>query len=324
MKRAKNLFCKIHDIDNLYKAYLLARRSKRYRMEVLKFTERLPEELESIRNDIINKTYKVGEYKVFKVYEPKERNIMALPFRDRVVQHAINNIVEDCITNKLIRHTYACVRGRGTHAASYTLRTWMKNVDTNLYYLKCDIHKYFPSINNRILKEYIDNIIKCRDTKNLIYSIIDSNENGIPIGNLTSQVLANLYLSKLDNYVSNELGFRRYIRYMDDFIIFGYDKDELRNLLNLIIMYTDRELDVKLNHKTKISPIYKGVDFVGYVHYKNKVNIRRSTYIRLKKHIKQNADGVNNILSIVSLVGMLGHITNKKLYDNYKEKYRIS
>lgn len=323
MKRANNLFEKICDIDNLYKAYLLARRSKRYRMEVLYFSNNLPEELQSIQDDLLSRKYTVGKYKVFKVYEPKERNIMALPFRDRVVQHAINNIIEKYITNKLIRHTYACVSSRGTHAASYTVRKWLNNIDRNSYYLKCDIHKYFPSIDKGILKTQVSQIIKCEDTLNVIFNIIDSNPIGIPIGNLTSQVLANLYLSSLDKYISYELNYKQYIRYMDDFVIIGYTKDELKTLLAEIEEFLKIKLNVRLNHKTRLEPIYKGIDFVGYKHFKDRVNIRRSTFLRLKKHIKGNTNN-RNMSSIVSLVGMLGHVSNRPLYKDYKGKYKIS
>ena len=319
MKRINDLYDKIYSLDNLYKAYLLARKLKRYRCEVLEFEKDLALNLKILQNQLITKTYTTGKYKKFKVYEPKERTIMALPFKDRVVQHAVNNIIEEYITNRLYRHTYACVKGRGVHAASFTVRKWLKDCSCDAYCLKCDIKKYFPSINKDTLYKQVSDIIKCEDTLWLLGNIIYSNpDSGIPIGNLTSQILANLYLTKLDNFLRFHYGIERYIRYMDDFVLIGYDKEYLREILFSIELFIESELNLSLNNKTKLSPIFGGINFVGYVHYKDKVMVRRSTFIRLKN--KMRVLNCENKMSIPGSMGMLKYISNIHLYRYFWEK----
>lgn len=318
MKRLKDIYSKIYDMDNLYKAYLLSRRSKRYRAEVLYFTNNLPEELEKLHLELKNKTYKVGVYKQFKVYEPKERIIMSLPFRDRVVQHAINNIIEKHIIDRMIQTTYACVKGRGTHSASKKTREWIHSVDNDLYFLKCDIRKYFPSTDKDVLLSIVRRYIKCTDTLNLLKVIIESHiGTGIPIGNLTSQLMANLYLSELDKYVTQSLKFQRYIRYMDDFLVVGYSKSDLKNLLNDIEVFLKDILKLEINNKTRLAPVHFGINFVGYVHKYNDVKIRRCTLIKIKYNIKSDAVDSNVKRSII---GMLKHVSNRQMYDQYRKQ----
>ena len=204
------------DYGNVQKAYNKARKCKRHRKDVLIFTKDKEENLDKVREDILNLAYEPSEYHYFKVYEPKERQIMALPFYDRVVQHAINNVLEPIFDKRFISQSYACRKGKGMHAASDTLKEWLYewnkyHPDQPLYAIKADIHHYFQSIDHAILKAEIRKVIKDAGVLALLDRIIDHNGNmpdgvGIPVGNLTSQLFANIYLDALDQFIKHELG----------------------------------------------------------------------------------------------------------------------
>ena len=256
------------DYANVQKAYNKARKCKRYRKDVLIFTKDKEGNLEKVRDDILNLSYEPSEYHYFKVFEPKERQIMALPFYDRVVQHAINNVLEPIFDKRFISRSYACRKGKGMHAASDALKNWLYewqkfHPDEPLYAIKADIH------HNGNMPEGI----------------------GIPVGNLTSQLFANIYLDKLDKYVKHTLGAKQYIRYMDDFIILSPDKDELRRWLADIEVFLRDELRLALNPKTAILAAKNGIDFVGYKHRATHRKVRPDSIKRVKKTIKKCESG---------------------------------
>ncbi|MGL4998586.1 MAG: RNA-directed DNA polymerase, partial [Cetobacterium sp.] len=212
--------------------------------------------------------------------------------------------------------------------ASKTLKKWIYNTrDKKMYYLKCDIAKYFDSINHAILINILESKMKCPDTLGLLKQIIDNGTGvGIPIGNLTSQTFANVYLNEFDKFIKHELKIKKYIRYMDDFIILEESKEKLHKYLNKIENYLSSNLALRLNHKTRISPVYKGVDFVGYNHFINRTNLRRSTWIRQKKNIKKMFKELKSKEIVVEEVrkkisSILGHI---KHADTFKLKTNIS
>lgn len=320
------------DDENIQKAYNKARKCKRYRKEVLIFTKDKEENLERVRNDILRLTYEPSEYRYFKVYEPKERQIMALPFYDRVVQHAINNVLEPIFDKRFICHSYACRKGKGMHAASDTLQEWLYgwnkyHPDEPLYAIKADIHHYFQSINHDVLKAEIRKVIKDAGTLALVDTIIDHNGNmpdgvGIPVGNLTSQLFANIYLNTLDQYVKHTLGAEHYIRYMDDFIILSPDKEQLRNWLADIERFLRDELQLELNPKTTILAAKNGIDFVGYKHRATHRKVRRDSIKRIKKTVKHYEDGeiTKEQLqkSIQSWTGHAGHADSYHLRQKIK------
>ena len=264
------------DYGNVQKAYNKARKCKRHRKDVLIFTKDKEENLDKVREDIINLAYEPSKYHYFKVYEPKERQIMALPFYDRVVQHAINNVLEPIFDKRFISQSYACRKGKGMHAASDTLKEWLYewnkyHPDQPLYAIKADIHHYFQSIDHAVLKTEIRKVIKDAGVLALLDRIIDHNGNmpdgvGIPVGNLTSQLFANIYLDALDQFIKHELGVEAYIRYMDDFVILSPDKEQLRSWLARIEQFLREELKLEFNPKTTILAAKNGIDFVGYKH----------------------------------------------------------
>jgi retron-type reverse transcriptase len=307
--------------DNILIAYNKARKCKRYRAEVMRFTRAKEENIEQVRQDIKELAYRQGEYRYFKVYEPKERQIMALPFYDRVVQHAVVNILEPIFDKRFISHSYACRKGKGMHAASDTLYKWLYdwnkyNPEQPLYAIKADIHQYFKSINHNVLKEEIRKTIKDKQALELTERMIDGNGNmpdgvGIPVGNLTSQLFANIYLNKLDQFIKHRLRARYYMRYMDDFLILSPDIEELRAWLKEIESFINNKLKLELNPKTTILCCKNGVDFAGYKHRFTHRKVRRDSVKRMKRKIKRYITGKSTkdelLKSLQSWTGHAGH-----------------
>ena len=315
------------DYGNVQKAYNKARKCKRHRKDVLIFTKDKEENLDKVREDIINLAYEPSKYHYFKVYEPKERQIMALPFYDRVVQHAINNVLEPIFDKRFISQSYACRKGKGMHAASDTLKEWLYewnkyHPDQPLYAIKADIHHYFQSIDHAVLKTEIRKVIKDAGVLALLDRIIDHNGNmpdgvGIPVGNLTSQLFANIYLDALDQFIKHELGVEAYIRYMDDFVILSPDKEQLRSWLAQIEQFLREELKLEFNPKTTILAAKNGIDFVGYKHRATHRKVRKDSIKRIKRTIKKCESGkiTKEQLqkSIQSWTGHAGHADSYNL-----------
>lgn len=312
MAKITNLYEQIYDFENLYQAYLSARKNKRFRRDVLRFSASLEENLIQIQNELIWNTYEVGRYKEFYVYDPKKRLIMALDFKDRVVQWAIYRQLNPLLDRRFIEDSYGCRIGKGTHKAADRLQYWLRQTDRKpdkYYYLKLDISKYFYRIDHEVLikilrkkisderlMQLLESIINCDDTKFGIPTGIDADqcdkedrlsEVGIPIGNLTSQMFANLYLNELDQYAKHTLKLHYYLRYMDDIIILHNDKKYLHEIKATIENFLNDELRLQLNKKTAIRPINVGIEFVGFRIYSTHKKLKRKSLRRIKKRVKQ-------------------------------------
>ena len=249
-------------MKNALNAYQKARRCKRYRPEVLEFEANREEYLGKAIRELESLTYTPGKYKVFKVWEPKERIIMALPFYDRVIQHMIVNYIEPIFEHQFIYHSYACRKGKGAHRASKQLTRWLYNLEVvqgkSVYVLKADIHHYFQSIDHKVLKREIRTYIKDKDLLVILDRIIDHNGIfpdgvGIPVGNLTSQLFANVYLHRLDMFVKHTLHAEHYMRYMVDFVIISEDLEQLKRWEKQIEIFLADVLKLQLNPKTTIA-----------------------------------------------------------------------
>jgi retron-type reverse transcriptase len=293
MKTHKNLFQEVFKFENLYNSYLKARRGKNNSAEVLRFTYNLENELLKLQCELKNQTYKTGKYRHFIIFEPKERKISALPFRDRVVHHAICSVIGVIFEKKFIYDSYACRKGKGTHAGVDRIQKFIRKVSINCYVLKCDVSKYFSSVNPEVLKQVIREKIADKELLQLLDKIIDSQEeqnsslnNGIPIGNLTSQLFANIYLNKLDEYIKYELKIKYYLRYMDDFIILHESKEYLHGVKEKVrIFFISMKLTLHPK-KANIFPVALGVDFLGYRIFNNHRLVRKSTVKRFLKNVK--------------------------------------
>lgn len=324
MKRHGNLFHKIYDIENLYNAYTVCLRGKRLKRGVLPFTYNASSELLRLQRELKSEAYQVGKYYSFYVYEPKRRLVQALPFRDRVIQQALCQIITPIIEKTFIHDTFACIKERGTHAGSRRLQSFLRSAQKKwdkAYCLKCDIHSYFPSIDHNILLDMFSRKLKCQSTMRLIWLVTNSNGQsvGIPIGNLLSQLSANLYLSLLDHYVKEHHRARYYLRYMDDFCIVHAGKKYLAFLKDQISNFLDIRLKLKFNRKTSIFPITQGVDFLGYRTWTTYRLIRKRSAKRMRRRLKamarKYANGEIRLDKIrASVVSWIGHCVHANTY----------
>ena len=321
-----DLYERIYDYENLRLAYRKASFGRRYDPAVLRFHACLDENLIELQNELIWKTYKPGPYSSFLIHEPKERLIYVSPFRDRVLHHAIMNIVEPIWDSLFIDDSFACRKGKGTHAALYRtdgfLRRAFRRAGSHVYCFKGDISKFFPSINHHVLMAVIRQKIKCRDTLWLFDQIIfaagdraDPASCNMPIGNLISQWAANLYLHELDCFVKHDLHIKDYIRYMDDFIILSGDKVTLHVIKREIECFVESRLKLKLNPKSDIFPASRGIDFLGYRTWVSHRILRKSSLVRATKRFKRLSQEYGQGLvalphvhsSVMSWLGHCGH-----------------
>ena len=281
MKRVGNIFEQIISLDNLRLEDLKARRGKLRSYGVTNHDKSREENIQRLHVMLKEKSYRTSDYDVFKIFDPKEREIYRLPyFPDRIVHHAIMGVLEPVWVSVFTKNTYACIKGRGIHAAMKDVKIALKDRENTTYCLKLDIRKYYPSIDHAILKQLIRRKIKCQDTLQLLDHIVDS-ASGVPIGNYLSQYFANLYLAYFDHWIKEEKRVKYYFRYADDMVFLHADKAYLHSLLTDIKIYLERELSLKLKDNYQVFPVKeRGIDFVGYVF--------RHTHILLRKSIKKN------------------------------------
>jgi len=287
MKRHGNLFSKIVEKDNIYLAYKKARNGKGWQDTVKRFELNLDENIVNIQQSLINKTYTTSDYTERIIYEPKQRIIYKLPFNpDRIIQHAIMNVVEPIWDSLMIHDSYSCRKGKGIHAASKRTSEFIRQVYPG-YCLKMDIRKFYPSINHEIMFNIVQHKIKCQDTLDLFEDVIYSipGSKNVPIGNYTSQWLGNLYMNEVDMFVKHQLHFKHYIRYCDDFIFMHKDKSYLHEIKDTVTEFIKNSLDMSLS-KNDIFPIAHGIDFVGYRHFPKHILVRRSTANRVKQRLQ--------------------------------------
>lgn len=315
----------IYNFKNLLAAHNTAIKNiatpKRYRKHVTDFTINLEENLIELQNDLIWHTYELGDFFVFLVYEPKKRDISALPFRDRIVQIALCNIIEPYIDAKFINESYACRKNKGTLAAARRAAYYI-NKPQNTYYIKGDIHKFFYSIDLDILIKLFEKYIDDKEIIWLICKIIkkDNPEKGIKIGNRLSQLAANIYLHELDFYIKQKLRIKNYARYMDDFVIFSNNKHKLKIWLNQIEIFINQNLHLELNSKTCINKCKNGVDFVGFRIFPNYMIVKKKSLKRTSKLLRGWIHGkVNDEAFLASIGSRCGHARGSVSYKFYNE-----
>ena len=280
MKRATSLFNQIVSYENVRLAWLKARKGKRSKPVVRNFYKNVNLNLEKVQKNLKSNPPVLSSYTQFTIYDPKERVISVVPFVDRVMHHAIMNVLEPVFERQFIFHAYACRKGKGSHkAVNYAF----KKARTHKYFLKLDVRKYFDNIDHLVLKKLLSKIIKDVECLNLLFALIDSygmvvstgsttassdsttaSGKGLPIGNLTSQFFANYYLSLLDHYVLEQLKPCGYVRYMDDFLLFDDSKEKLKIFLTQIENFCKNELILELKPPV-LGNCKNGASFLGYL-----------------------------------------------------------
>ncbi|MEA5536837.1 RNA-directed DNA polymerase [Crocosphaera sp. XPORK-15E] len=305
MKRLGKLWEKVIDFENLYLASRKAQKGKRFRDNVLEFNDNIENSLFELHHELETKTYQPGEYHTFRIYDPKPRLISAAPYRDRIVHHALCNIIIPPIEKSFIFDTYANRIGFGSHKA---LKRFTKFARSHRYVLQCDIKKYFPSIDHQILKQQIYRKIKCQDTLWLIDAIIDNSNpqepvndyflgddlltplerrKGLPIGNLTSQFFSNFYLNGFDHFIQEKIKCHNYLRYVDDFALFSDDHQFLTDARMKIEEYlTTLRLTIH-PVKSQLFETKQGANFLGFRVLPDRIRVRNDNLRRSRRRFRE-------------------------------------
>ena len=343
MKRHGNLWGQVVSFEALLHAAEEARRGKRFRPAVAAFHFNQERELWKLHEELTTKTYRPGAYRSFFIYEPKERQISAAPYRDRVVHHALTGVLEPIFEKTFIADSYACRKGKGTHAGVNRCQEFARRFR---YVLKADIQKFFPSLDHEICKELVARKIKDRDVLGLVGQIIDGSNpqedvwnyfpgddlftpgerrRGIPIGNQTSQFFANVYLDPLDHFVKDRLGITGYVRYVDDFLVFSDDKGHLAGVREQIRAFLIRLRLVLHPKKCAILPVAAGIRFLGYRVFPThrllpKENVQRFRR-RVRRMQEEYAAGRASFAEVYQrLMSWSGHAEQA---NTYRLRYRL-
>ena len=287
MKRSGKLYRRIIEWDNLLCAFYNAARGKRLRPDVVLYEKNLYENLKTLQTHLINQTVPIGNYRFFKIYDPKERLICAAPFEERVLHHAIINITGQVFERLQIYDSYACRKGKGTNAALVRALYFTKQYP---YFLKLDMKKYFDSISHNKLATLFAAKFKDKALLNLFDKLLASycvtEGRGLPIGNLTSQYFANFYLGFFDHYAKEKMQVKGYVRYMDDVLLFANTMQEIRDILHTAKHFLEGELLLTLKEET-IGKTASGVPFLGFLLKPQGIYLAQKKKKRLKKRIKE-------------------------------------
>ena len=331
MKRAGVLFEQIVTFDNLLVAARKALRGqKKYTARAATFYFHLEQELLMLEQDLRSGSYQPAPYTTFVIYEPKQRHISASDFRDRVVHHAICNIIEPLFERSMIFDSYACRTGKGSHAAVKRAQHFARRFR---YGLKCDIRKYFETIDHAVLKQILARKIKDGALLHLLSKIIDHSvpgylaDKGLPIGALTSQIFANLYLSELDHFLKDRLRVRGYLRYMDDFLLFAQNKTILRDWLVLIRQFITDQLLLELKDDALLlAPVSQGIPFLGFRIFPGLIRLDRRHMIRFRRKIREREQAyrkgeIDEEMLYRSVSSMIAHISHANTYQMRKDLF---
>ena len=301
---------------------------KRKRKDVAEFSLNLMGNVITLHQDLLRKTYKHGSYQLFKINDPKPRDIHKASVRDRLLHHAIYRILCPYFDKKFIYDSYSCRINKGTHRAISRLNKFALKISRNhtrtVWILKCDIKKFFASINHETLKSILKNNLKDSDVEWLLGRVIDSFHTdgkpgvGLPLGNLTSQLLVNIYMNEFDQFIKRKLKTRCYIRYADDFVILNGDRNYLQDLIPRISEFLETKLKLTLHpDKLFIKTLASGIDFLGWISFPRHRVLRTSTKRRMFARIKEKSGNDN---TVQSYLGLLSHGNTHKVKDKIEEQ----
>ena len=328
----ENLYEEIYNFDNLFEAWKSAKKGKSKKRYVKRFGNHLEENLNNLSNQLKNKTYKPHKLKTFILRDPKTRKISKSAFRDRIVHLAICRIIMPDIEKQFIYDSYANLKRKGTLKAIERFDQFKRKVSKNghkkTYVLKADIKHYFEEIRHDILIEILEEKIRDYEIIDLIKVILDNyseDSKGIPLGNLTSQSFANIYLDKLDQFVKNKLRAKYYIRYVDDFVILHNSKNQLTSWKNEIDKFLRKNLEIELHpDKSQILKLEKGIKFLGFRFFPNHRLLRKSNMNHFERKFNQMKiqfkEGIlTRDKSIEKLEGWIAYAKHGNTY-NYRKK----
>lgn len=340
-KTIKKMYYKCLTFEKLIEASERSALHKTRRRDVILFSMDLETNISKMLIELKDGSYKMGKYREFVIYEPKERIIKSLPYRDRIVhQWYVEEFVKPYIVPKFICDSYACIKDKGTHKSKDKVIKYMRRKrreNPDYYVLKCDIKKFFYSIDKHILYEIMKKHISDKKILELTYKLIydDGADVGIPIGNYTSQFFANIYLNELDKYVKETLRYKYYVRYMDDFILLIDSKEEAREVFKKLEKFVNEKLNLEFNDKSRYYPNKMGVNFCGYRIFNTHVLLRDSFKKRINKRVKvwnklyreNRLNYKKRLLSYNSFIGHANHansLTFKlKTLDNILDNHDL-
>ncbi len=318
-------------LDQLYQAWNEFKKGKRSRGDVQLFERNLEDNLNDLHEALKNKTYHHGKYFSFYVHDPKQRHIHKASVADRVVHHLLYKFLYELFDKTFIYDSYSCRLSKGTHKGVERLekvaRKVSKNYSRDCWSLKCDIKKFFASVDHEILLELLEKKIKDPDIIWLLKHVINSfhsekgKSKGIPLGNLTSQVFGNIYMNELDQFVKHHLGVKYYLRYADDFLFLAPDRESLNLYLEPIKEFLSSKLKLDLHPKKIIfRKLEWGIDFLGYLTLPYYRIPRTKTKRRIFKQIKTKIDSPNFNQSLQSYLGYFIHANSYKLTQKLKNQ----
>lgn len=300
MKVYKNLYPKITSPENLFLAWDEFRRGKQAKLDVMKFEWQLEPNIFNLHHELATGTYSHGLYHAFYITDPKQRLIHKASVRDRILHHAIFKILNPVYEPTFIAHSFSCRVGKGTHCGVVSLAKMLQQVSRNhtqpCYALKCDVSRFFASVDQIKLLNLLSNKIDDGYTIKLLSEVIGSFSTkrqagkGLPIGNLTSQLFANVYLNEFDQFIKHHLKIKYYVRYTDDFVIVDSDIEYLKSLLPKIKKFLADSLSLELHpSKVTIRKYSSGIDFLGYIILPHHISLRTKTRRRLERKLSQRA-----------------------------------
>ena len=316
-------------MENLLGAWQEFLNDKKNRKDVQNFQLNFMENIIKLHNDLRHKTYIHSEYYAFNIADPKPRNIHKASVRDRLLHHAIHRKLYQYFNNIFISDSYSCRLGKGTHKSIERFKNFTRKVSKNntktCWILKCDVRKFFASVDHRVLKKILSDYIYDTDILWLLRQVVDSFntknkiEVGLPLGNLTSQLMVNIYMNKFDQWIKHRMKIKYYIRYTDDFVIFSQDKDYLWELVPKIADFLEEELKLTLHpNKIFIKTIASGMDFLGWVNFSDHRILRTVTKRKMFRKIIESG---GKIKTMQSYKGLLGHGNSHKLIDEVNKFY---
>jgi retron-type reverse transcriptase len=313
MIRCIHTYQDIISLENLLQAWKEFIRGKKNKKDVELFQRYLMQNVINLYNDLYNKKYRHSQYQAFKILDPKPRDIHKASVRDRLLHHALYRKLYPYFDKQFIHDSYSCRLNKGTHKALKQFKNYANKVSCNhiktVWILKCDVRKFFASINQEILLTILSKYIQDVDILNLLKNIIQSFNSteigkGLPLGNLTSQLLVNIYMNEFDQYMKRILKTKYYIRYADDFVIMSKDKNYLKVVLVEIEKFLGEKLKLQLHpDKVFIKTLYSGMDFLGWVHFPKHKVLRTVTKKRMFKKLKDNPKEE----VVQSYLGLLSH-----------------
>lgn len=325
-KRVNDIYVKNITFSKLLEAHNKCKKHKRFKKQVIEFEMNLENNLLKIGRELLNGTYEFSEYLEFTIYEPKERKIKTLEYRDRVVQTwYVENFLKPIFESSYIKDTYACIEGRGTHKAVDKMQEYLRKADKKyeeVWVLKCDIKKFFFNVDRNILYNLIKRKIKDKNFLDLTKKIIFYNDEkvGIPIGNYTSQIYANIYMNELDKYIKEKMKVKYLVRYMDDFVLLTDNKETAKIWLEKIREFLKENLKLELNSKTAYFKAKQGVNFCGFRIWKTHRLLREQSKKKMRRKLKnfeklykENRIELNYIVTCIN--SWLGHAKHCNSYN---------